>query len=435
MKQQWQQYISIINAVVKPALGCTEPIAVAFGSAVAAEMVSAPPDKLIVHVSDNLYKNSMGVFVPGTGKIGLPIAAAVGAIAGDTTADLEVLAAITPEQVERAQSLIDDGKISIHRTKSDEFIYCHVELHAGNDIAKVEIVGGHTLVTKKTLNGEVKFEQKQGEVKSTSSICAGVDISIKGIYDFAVNATFDDIKFILKAAELNSKLADEGLANEYGLQVGRTIAKSIKGKFISDDIANNIIMRTSAASDARMGGATLPAMSNFGSGNQGIAATLPVVLLAEHYNADQETLARALIMSHLGAIYIKSYYPPLSAFCGNTVTSAAASMAMVYLAGGSFDQSCAAIQNVICDCTGMVCDGAKSTCAMKVKTSTSSAISGVMLALYSNKASDQGIVADNVEESIRNVGLLVTNGMAATDATIIDIMSGNTGCEQVIHLV
>lgn len=429
MKKQWQQYKDIINAVVKPALGCTEPISVAFASAVAAEMVSGTPDKIIVHVSDNLYKNSMGVFVPGTGEIGLPIAAAIGAIAGDANADLEVLAVINAEDVKNAKVLIEEGKISINRIDTDEFIYCHVEIYAGNDVAKVEIIGGHTQISKKTLNDNVEFLQKVGASLSIASICEGVDINIERIYEYATNVAFDEIEFILESARLNSKLSDEGLANEYGLQVGRTLEKSIQSGLMSADIVNNIIMRTAAASDARMGGATLPAMSNFGSGNQGIAATIPVVLFAEHFKADQEKLARALIMSHLGAIYIKSFYPPLSAFCGNTVTSAAAGMAMVYLAGGSFIQSCNAIQNVICDCSGMVCDGAKSTCAMKVKTSTSSALSGVMLALHSNEAQNQGIVADTVEESIRNVGYLVTNGMAVTDTTIIDIMSAQTAKE------
>lgn len=164
-------------------------------------------------------------------------------------------------------------------------------------------------------------------------------------------------------------------------------------------------------------------MSNFGSGNQGIAATVPVVVTGEHFHASQEQLARALIMSHLGAIYIKSHYPPLSAFCGNTVTSAAAAMAMVYLAGGSFEQGCYAIQNVLSDCSGMVCDGAKSTCAMKVKTSTSAAVNGFLMALRCNEAHNQGIVADDVETSIRNIGKLVTAGMSVTDSTIIDIMS------------
>ncbi|RTR33184.1 serine dehydratase subunit alpha family protein [Shewanella atlantica] len=423
MKHQWQQYQAILNAVVKPALGCTEPICAAYASAVAAAMLASKPESISVHVSDNLYKNSMGVFVPGTGKIGLAIAAAVGAIGGDSDAGLEVLASITPDQVERAQLMIDDGHVSVNRTQTDEFIYCYVKARCGDDVVTVKISGGHTQVIEKTLNGELVFTKEVSASASTAGVCDGVEISIAGIYDYATQVNFEDIKFILDASELNTKLSAEGLANEYGLQVGRTIDKSIQDGFMSSDFANNILMHTAAASDARMGGASLPAMSNYGSGNQGIAATLPVVMTAKHYQASDELLARALIMSHLGAIYIKSHYPPLSAFCGNTVTSAAAAMAMVYLAGGSYQQSCFAIQNVMSDCSGMVCDGAKSTCAMKVKTSTGSAVNAFMLAIQSTAAQDQGIVAEDVEHTIRNIGQLVTLGMSNTDTTIIDIMS------------
>ncbi|WP_076409662.1 serine dehydratase subunit alpha family protein [Shewanella sp. UCD-KL12] len=423
MKHQWQQYRAILNAVVKPALGCTEPICAAYASAVAAATLKEQPESISVHVSDNLYKNSMGVFVPGTGKIGLAIAAAVGAVGGDADAGLEVLAAITADQVDTAQSMIDAGNVTVSRTATDEFIYCFVEAKSGDNIVTVEISGGHTQVIEKTLNGEIIFSQAVAASGATAGICDGVDISIKGIYDYATQVDFDDIRFILASSDLNSKLALEGLEKEYGLQVGRSIEKSIQSGFMSADFANKIIMHTAAASDARMGGASLPAMSNYGSGNQGIAATLPVVIAAKHFSSCDEQLARALIMSHLGAIYIKSYYPPLSAFCGNTVTSAAAAMAMVYLAGGTYEQSCFSIQNVLSDCSGMVCDGAKSTCAMKVKTSTSSAVNAFILAIQSSAAKEQGIVAENVERTIRNIGKLVTHGMGTTDTTIIDIMS------------
>lgn len=182
-------------------------------------------------------------------------------------------------------------------------------------------------------------------------------------------------------------------------------------------------MYTSAASDARMGGATLPAMSNYGSGNQGIAATVPVVKTAEFVGANDETLARALIMSHLGAVYIKSYYPPLSAFCGNTATSSAAAMAMVYLRGGDFEQSCFAIQNVLSDTTGMVCDGAKATCAMKVGSSSQAAVKSMLLAMNNHAAAMQGVISRDVEKTIRNIGRMVSAGMGQTDKEIIEIMS------------
>ncbi|PQJ61598.1 serine dehydratase subunit alpha family protein [Photobacterium angustum] len=428
MNTQWQQYKNIINTVVKPAFGCTEPISAAYASAVAAELLGRAPEELDVKVSDNLFKNSMGVFVPGTGRIGLPIASAAGAIGGNPNGGLEVLVNITAEDVEKAQQLIDNGKIKAGRKDVKEFIYCCVEAKAGDDVAMVEISGGHTQVVKKMLNGKVVFDASSDEgtgekPKSTASVCEGVDISIKGIYEFATSVDFEEIKFILEARDLNSALSDEGLKHAYGLEVGRTIQKSIAKGLFGDGLINNIVMRTAAASDARMGGATLPAMSNFGSGNQGIAATMPIVGMAKHYGSSEEQLARALIMSHLGAIYMKSFYPPLSPFCGNAVTSSAAAMGMVYLAGGNFEQMCSAIQNTLSDTTGMYCDGAKSTCAMKVKSSTNSAVMSFLMAIENHEAQSQGIVAEDVETTIRNVGKMVRFGMVNTDATIIDIMS------------
>ena len=428
MKQAWQQYLQIIQQVVKPALGCTEPIAAAYAAAVAARQLGCEPHRLEVAVSDNLYKNSMGVYVPGTGKIGLAIAAAAGAIGGNADAGLEVLAAIQPEQVITAQGLIDAGNVQVSRTAAPEFIFCRVTVYGTDDhgeehSAEVTLCGGHTRIVEQRRDGEVTFTADQSQSGATGSICDGVDISIATIYEFATQVEFEQIKFILKASELNGKLSAEGMNNPYGLEIGRTMQQNINAGLIGEDVMNRIVMMTAAASDARMGGATLPAMSNFGSGNQGIAATIPVMVIAERFAASEEQLARALIMSHLGAIYIKSHYPPLSAFCGNTVTSAAASMAMVYLAGGSFEQSCFAIQNVLSDSAGMVCDGAKASCAMKVSTSSGAAVRGFLMALNSHSVSGQGIVAGDVDQTIRNVGQMVKEGMSATDSTIIDIMS------------
>ncbi|MGL6415978.1 serine dehydratase subunit alpha family protein [Aeromonas veronii] len=428
MKQAWQQYLQIIQQVVKPALGCTEPIAAAYAAAVATRQLGCEPGRLEVAVSDNLYKNSMGVYVPGTGKIGLAIAAAAGAIGGNADAGLEVLAAIQPEQVDRAQQLIDAGKVQVSRTAAPEFIFCRVTVYGTDDkgeehSAEVTLCGGHTRIVEQRRDGEVTFTADHSQGGATGSICDGVDISIAAIYEFATQVEFEQIRFILKASELNGKLSAEGMNNPYGLEIGRTMQQNINAGLIGEDVMNRIVMMTAAASDARMGGATLPAMSNFGSGNQGIAATIPVMVIAERFAASEEQLARALIMSHLGAIYIKSHYPPLSAFCGNTVTSAAASMAMVYLAGGSFEQSCFAIQNVLSDSAGMVCDGAKASCAMKVSTSSGAAVRGFLMALNSHSVSGQGIVAGDVDQTIRNVGQMVKEGMSATDSTIIDIMS------------
>lgn len=422
----WRDYERILKTMVKPALGCTEPIAVAYAAALAREMLSNEPDMIKIAVSDNLYKNAMGVFVPSTGKIGLEIAGAVGAIGGKSSQGLEVLSHITPAMVEKAQALINAGKVKVQRRDVEEFIYCEVEINDGQNVAIVEISGGHTQVKSKYLNGKSLPLATSFHQPSISNTCDGVDISFQQIYHYALQEEFEKIAFILESATLNQALAEEGLVHHYGLAVGQTLAKNIEAKLLAEDLANKIIMYTSSASDARMGGASLPAMSNFGSGNQGIVATLPVVLTARHFQSSQEELARALIISHLGAIYIKSHYPPLSAFCGNTVTGAAAAAAMVFLAKGSFEQSCFAIQNVLSDCSGMICDGAKSTCAMKVKTATSSAVNAFLMALQNREAHHQGIVADDVEKTICNIGKLVTKGMCTTDRVIIDIMSENT---------
>ena len=424
MTPLWQHLIDVIHKEVQPALGCTEPIAIALAAAHAGRLLGEAPTHIDVAVSDNLYKNAMGVFVPGTGRIGLPIAAAVGAIGGDADAGLEVLAGATPEHVAQAVKLIDAGEINVTRAVTNEFIYVHLMARSANHDAEVMIIGSHTGVTLLKKDGVVILEKKLG-IQNTEegSKIEGFDVDLRTVYDFAMQADFADIEFILEARTLNVALAQEGLDHEYGLQLGRTIAKQIEEGFLSPDLLNTISAFTSAASDARMGGASLPAMSNYGSGNQGITATLPVVKMAEFLKSSDEALARALILSHLGAIYIKSHYPPLSAFCGNTATSAAVAMALVYLKGGTYEQACMAINNVISDTAGMVCDGAKSTCAMKVHTSAQAAFKATLLALSGIGVAGQGIISANVEETIDNLGQMVTNGMRQTDEKIIEIMS------------
>jgi L-cysteine desulfidase len=423
MKPIWSQYLNIIQTVVKPALGCTEPIAAAYAAAVAMQALGGNPRRIEVEVSDNLYKNAMGVFVPGTGKIGLAIAAAAGAVGGNASAGLEVLAAITPEQVCVAQALIDAEQVQVNRITTEEFIYCKVTVFNEQENAQVTLCGGHTRIVEQRRNGEVTFTASLAPTAQTATICDGVDINLASIYEFATGVEFDEIRFILKASELNSKLSAEGMARPYGLEIGRTMQQNIRSGLIGEDVLNKIVMQTAAAADARMGGAVLPAMSNFGSGNQGIAATIPVVLMAEIYHATEEKLARALILSHLSAIYMKSHYPPLSAFCGNTVTSAAAAMAMVYLADGTFEQGCFAIQNVLSDSSGMICDGAKASCAMKVSTSSSAAVRSFLMALNNRSVATQGIISGDVEQTIRNIASMVKDGMSGTDTSIINIMS------------
>ena len=412
--RQWEHFIAIIKKEVQPALGCTR-------------LLGKKPEKITVAVSDNLYKNAMGVFVPGTGQVGLPIAAAVGALGGDPDAGLEVLAPITTAHVKEAMDMIEEGRVTIEKADSPDAVFCSATVYAGDESAQVTVQGEHTGIVEKRKNGEVVFK-KESSISTDSegqSSVEGEPISLKAIYDFALNAPFEDIAFILQARDINMALADEGLARQYGLELGRTIKEQIDAGILSADLVNNMAAYTAAASDARMGGATLPAMSNYGSGNQGITATIPVVKMAEFVKADDERLARALILSHLGAIYIKSHYPSLSAFCGNTATSSAVAMALVYLNSGTFEQACMAINNVISDTSGMVCDGAKSTCAMKVHTAAQSAYKGCFLALAGHGVAGQGIVSADVEKTIDNLGAMITQGMHKTDEKIIEIMRRN----------
>lgn len=425
--RQWEHFIAIIKKEVQPALGCTEPTSIAYAAAHAARLLGKKPEKITVAVSDNLYKNAMGVFVPGTGQVGLPIAAAVGALGGDPDAGLEVLAPITTAHVKEAMSMIEEGRVTIEKADSPDAVFCSATVYAGDESAQVTVQGEHTGIVEKRKNGEVVFK-KESSISTDSegqSSVEGEPISLKAIYDFALNAPFEDIAFILQARDINMALADEGLARQYGLELGRTIKEQIDAGILNADLVNNMAAYTAAASDARMGGATLPAMSNYGSGNQGITATIPVVKMAEFVKADDERLARALILSHLGAIYIKSHYPSLSAFCGNTATSSAVAMALVYLNSGTFEQACMAINNVISDTSGMVCDGAKSTCAMKVHTAAQSAYKGCFLALAGHGVAGQGIVSADVEKTIDNLGAMITQGMHKTDEKIIEIMRRN----------
>ena len=425
--RQWDHFIAIIKKEVQPALGCTEPTSIAYAAAHAARLLGQKPERLSVAVSDNLYKNAMGVFVPGTGQIGLPIAAAVGALGGNPDAGLEVLATVTPSHVKEAMTMIEEGRVSIERADSLDAVYCSATAYAGSESAQVVVQGDHTGIVEKSKNGEIVFK-KESSISTNAegqSAVAGEEITLKSIYDFALNAPFADIAFILQARDINMALAAEGLAHEYGLELGRTINEQIKAGVLSSDLINDMAACTAAASDARMGGATLPAMSNYGSGNQGITATIPVVKMAEYLHADDEKLARALILSHLGAIYIKSHYPALSAFCGNTATSSAVAMGLVYLNSGTFEQACMAINNVISDTSGMVCDGAKSTCAMKVHTAAQTAYKCCFLALAGHGVAGQGIVSADVEQTIDNLGAMITQGMHQTDEKIIEIMRRN----------
>lgn len=422
----WNAFILILHEEVKPALGCTEPVSLALASAIAASQLEGEITHIEAWVSPNLMKNGLGVTVPGTGMVGLPIAAALGAVGGNPDTGLEVLKDATEEDIAQAKALLAQNKVRVMlQEPCDEQVYSCAKVYAGEEWASVTLSGGHTRVVEIRKQDQICFtHDKQAADIAQSPLEALSRTSLQEIVTFAQEVPLDKIRFILDAARINDALSQEGLHKKWGLHVGRTLQKQGLRGLIAQDLSSSIVVRTSAASDARMGGATLPAMSNSGSGNQGITATMPVVVLAEHLQSDEEELARALILSHLSAIYIHYQLPRLSALCAATTAAMGAAAGMIFLLDGDYRSISMAISSMIGDVSGIICDGASNSCAMKVSTSVSSAWKSVLLALDDSAVTgNEGIVANDVEDSIANLCALARNAMQATDRQIIEIMA------------
>lgn len=423
----WNHFIRAVQEEVKPALGCTEPVSLALACAIAAEQLSGEITQVEAWVSPNLLKNGLGVTVPGTGMVGLPIAAALGAIGGNAQAGLEVLKDASAEALARAKCLLAEGKVQVKlQEPCDEILYSRACVYAGDASAIVTIAGGHTRVVEVVRQGERRFTLgEQLTEENTDPLAVLSTSTLSQILEFVEQVPFEAIRFILQARQLNDALSREGLSGKWGLHIGATLSKQRSRGWMAQDLGSDIVIRTSAASDARMGGATLPAMSNSGSGNQGIAATMPVVVVAEHVQADDERLARALMLSHLTAIYIHYQLPRLSALCAATTAGMGSAAGMAWLMGGDYRTISMAIGSMIGDVSGMICDGASNSCAMKVSTSVSSAWKAVMMALDDTAVTGyEGIVAHDVEQSIANLCSLACRSMQETDRQIIAIMAG-----------
>ncbi|MDR0895517.1 MAG: L-serine ammonia-lyase, iron-sulfur-dependent, subunit alpha [Prevotellaceae bacterium] len=421
-----KQIIALIKREVVPAIGCTEPMAVALCTARACEALGTPPEQIEVWLSANILKNAMGVGIPGTGgMIGLPIAVALGALVGKSEYQLEVLRDTTPEAVEAGKKLIDTRAIRIALKEGiTEKLYIEVVCRADRHDARAIISGGHTTFIYIARDGEVLLDKQ-----STATAANPSDepaLTLRRVYDFATTAPLDEIAFILEARRLNKAAAERSLADgHYGHALGNTLAR-IQGT--SGNSTNSsflhILSYTSAACDARMAGAPFPVMSNSGSGNQGISATLPVVVYAEDHGATEEQLTRALILSHLTAIYIKQHMGRLSALCGCVVAATGSSCGITYLMGGDYRQISFAAQNMIANLTGMICDGAKPGCALKVSSGVSTAMLSAMLAMEQKSVTSvEGIIEDNVDLSIRNLARIGSEGMNETDRMVLGMMT------------
>lgn len=424
---KWNIFINALKQEVKPALGCTEPVSVALACAVAAQHLSGAIVRIEAAVSPNLMKNGMGVTIPGTGMTGLPIAAALGAIAGDPQAKLEVLKRATQREIDAARALLEVGAVRVVlQDPCDEILYVRAKVYAGDQHATVTIVGDHTNVVSIEKMGQPLFIKDESLVSDDiiNPLEQLAHSSLRDIYDFISVVPCEELDFILDAGSMNNALSKKGLSKDWGLHIGPTLKRQVDKGLVSDDIFTEILYRTSAASDARMGGATLPAMTNSGSGNQGITATMPVVVAAERLNASPQQLARALALSHLVAIYIHCKLPRLSALCATTTAGMGAAAGIIWLMDGNFDNIAMAVNNMIGDVSGMICDGASSSCSMKVSTSISSAWKAILLALDNSVVSgNDGIVERDVENSIRNLCDIAGRAMQHTDRQIIEIMA------------
>lgn len=424
-----EQIIKLIHREVIPAIGCTEPIAVALASAKAAEILGQAPETIEVFLSANILKNAMGVGIPGTGMVGLPIAIALGALIGKSAYGLEVLKDLTPEGLERGKALVENRAISIHLKEQVDKLYIEVVCRAGNSRATAVISHEHTRFVYLEKDGAVfmnALANPGGEANGEEE--EDLRLSFSMVYDFAMNMPLDEIRFIMETARLNEAAAKASMKGNYGHTVSKTVAGHFGRKYLGDSPYTHMLAMTSAACDARMDGAMIPVMSNSGSGNQGIAATLPVLSFAEDIHCSEEQLIRALMLSHLMVIYIKQSLGRLSALCGCVVAATGASCAITYLMGGSKTQISYAIKNMIGNITGMICDGAKPSCAMKVSSGVSTAMLSALMAMENKVVTPmEGIIDEDVDRSIINLTSIGSKGMEATDKLVLDIMT-HKGC-------
>lgn len=435
MNPRHSEIIELIRKEVKPALGCTEPIAVALAVAKAIEILdennglNGRLDKdfrIEVQVSANILKNGMGVGIPGTGMVGLFIASALGAVCGNSSYGLEVLRDLNDEAIRRAKEIVSGKMVKINLAETEKKLYIKAIVGAdqtGQHSATAVIEDDHDNITQTWYDDRLLTSTHKEKIEEVQKCTLDYGLTVKEIFEFAQSVPYEDIEFMLESRTLNQTLAEEGLKGKYGLRVGWAISLESSREVFGNDFLSYAMSMTAAASDARMAGCTLPAMSNSGSGNQGITATMPIIAYSHRYQISEEQLARALTMSHLIAIHIKGYLGKLSALCGCVIASTGAACGLVYLRGGSYEQVCYSIKNMIGNITGMVCDGAKEGCAMKVASGVSSALQSAVLAMGGICISpEDGIIEEDIEKTIRNLGRIGSVGMQSTDNMILDIM-------------
>ncbi len=419
-----QQLLQLLRSEVIPAIGCTEPIAVALCVARAKELLGCEPEQIAVYLSKNVYKNALAVGIPNTGMTGLPIAIALGATVGKSEYMLEVLRDATPQAVAYAKDYMLRVPAQIHiNYEAPSILYIHAEVTANGKTTHATIMDGHTnFVESGTRSQEPRLNN---EIEITENA-----LSLRRVYDFAMEVDPHDITFLKEGAEMNTAAAETSFADQYGHGLGRLLRANTlittpeMEKLFGNTLFTKIISYTCGACDARMSGAMVQVMSNSGSGNQGISCSIPVYLYAKENNCDEVQTLRALALSNLTVIYIKQSLGRLSALCGCVVAATGSAAGITYLMGGNYEEITYAIKNMIANISGMICDGAKPGCALKVTSGVATAIFSAYLAMQHSFAdSTEGIVEDDIDRTIRNLTRIGHDGMQVTDDLILDIMT------------
>lgn len=419
--QRCGAYVQILKEELIPAMGCTEPIALAYGAAVARDILGTVPERVTIGASGSIIKNVKSVIVPNTGHLkGIPAAAAAGIVAGDASRELEVIASVSPEQVEKIREFLDQVPIAVEHIDNGPTFDIVVTVYKGQDEAKVRIANFHTNIVRKEKNGQVLLDIPVKE-DSEEGLTDRSLLTMEGIWDFANTVDVEDVRETLeRQMKYNMAIAEEGMKNDYGANIGKVL-KDTWG----DDIRTRAKAMAAAGSDARMNGCELPVIINSGSGNQGITASVPVIVYGRELGVSEEKLLRALVLSNLTAIHQKTGIGRLSAYCGAVNAGAGAGAGIAYLCGGGYKEVIHTVVNALAVVSGIVCDGAKASCAAKIASAVDAGILGYNMYIRGQQfLGGDGIVTKGVERTIENVGRLGKEGMRETNEEIIKIMIG-----------
>lgn len=415
--KQYENYLTILKGELIPAMGCTEPIAIAFAAAKAREALGQMPEEMLARCSGNIIKNVKGVIVPNSGgQKGVAAAAVLGAVAGQAERELEVISQVTPEQIEMARQLTAQGICRCELEEGEENLFIRIEVKAGFQTAAVEVRTRHNHIYRIEKNGELLFSQPE---LATSTFGDKSQLTIQDILCFADEVRLEDVRDIIaRQIACNSAISEEGLKNPWEAQVGRTFLEAG-----CDDVRTKARAAAAAGSDARMNGCELPVVINAGSGNQGMTCSLPVLEYADELQSGEEKTYRALVLSNLVAIHQKTGIGRLSAYCGAVSAGAAAGAGIAYLCGGGYEEVIHTVVNALAIVSGMVCDGAKASCAAKIASSVDAGILGYNMYLRGQQFyAGDGIVTKGVEATIQNIGRLGKDGMKETNEEIIKMM-------------